>query len=114
MFYKRNDGYSGGLPLEGEILSKVLGLFLNVKNSIDNKVDARWSCTTRMFLNNILELLAQQYYKKSAQGNNTNTNDEYIGTILDYIHSNYSSDISLALITELVNVNKTSVNKYFK
>lgn len=117
IFYDRSDKYQGFLPLSRITFLQISDLFSKFNIAITAQTDKRWSCRARLHLNMLLELLHQAYTDslnaKIAVYDIKDPN-VWVSLILEKIHKDYAKNISLITLSKDMNINKTTVGKYFK
>lgn len=117
IFYEKNNKFFGYIPLSLESLEQLQAQFFQFQKAITERRDKRWSCRARLHLNMILELAHQLYLdyldEKTAWYHIKNPNI-WVSLILEKIHNDYRTHISLITLSDYVHINKTTVAKEFK
>jgi AraC-like DNA-binding protein len=75
--------------------------------------DGYWTCRIRRYLLQTLYLLDDIYMNRKVP-NTIKREKSQVDILLEYIHTNYSNEISLELLTKVANLNRTSLNRKFK
>ena len=117
IFYKSRLAIKRLLPLSSSEFSQVKQLSAGFAAELDELQNPRWSCRARSYLVLLLELLHQAY----SSSLNTNLleydiRDRHIWVtkILKEIHSRYTEQLRVRSLTQLVKINKNTVEKEFK
>lgn len=99
------EGHDRIISLDSEIYPKFLQWFFTMGMEVSAQSDDLWVCRIKQYLIQIFNLLLRlnESHPKSA-----------IDTALKFIHTNYSQPIKLDDLTELVHLNRVSMNDQFK
>ena len=88
-----------------------------IGNDVSEQSDCMWTCRIRRYLIQSLFIIEDLYLNMSKNGfkiQPESNNDNYAALALEYIHVNYQENITLDKLSEITNLNRTSLNKYFK
>lgn len=115
MFTKHHDNFQGIFSLTPQNYIHINELMLMIGAETFSQSDGFWTCRIRRMLlqliNCIYDIFVDQRKLKFfelPERNNPAT------TCAEYIHANYSKEITLQDLCNLVNVNRTSLNQKFK
>jgi AraC-like DNA-binding protein len=107
MFLRRNDRYNGVIALPPHIFFRIYE-WLNIMGAETlAQSDGRWTCRIRRYLLQILYLL-EDVNLKVMKG------VREIDLILEYIHTNYSEELTLEHLCKVANTNRTTLNRQFR
>ena len=115
-FYERNLPYAGCFPVEVNTFHRLLQLFKKLQNQLSMEVDCYWPCRSRSYLIEILIILQMRYLDHSSGKEflELNETQQEMNVVLEYIHSNYSSKITIDMLSKQFHINRTSLNKRFQ
>lgn len=102
--------YCGVLPLAEDMEDKLTVLFTNIENQLQTQPDQRWSCRSRSWLFELLNLLQYEY---EAMMSCADEND-LITKVCGYIAAHLNEDITIALLSRLYMVNHTTLTSKFR
>lgn len=115
MFTKHNDNFHGIFRLTPQQYIHINELMLMVGAETYSQSDGFWTCRIRRMLLQIINCIYDIYVdqrKLKLFELSENTNPATI--CADYIHANYTKEITLTDLCKLVNINRTSLNQKFK
>lgn len=115
MFTKHTDHFQGIITLTPQSYIHINELMLMIGAETFSQSDGFWTCRIRrmllQLLNSLYDIFADQRKLKffeSAESYNPAT------VCAEYIHNHYAENITLGMLCELVNLNRTSLNQRFK
>lgn len=114
-FIKRNESFFGCINIGISALPFVSRLLEKIKRELGGELSEYWPCKCRSYLIEILILLEQKYDEDCHEEESLeyeNLSKDLI-PVLDFIHSNYSSKITLNLLTKKFNINRNDLNQRF-
>lgn len=114
-FIQRNNSFFGCINIGMSALPFVSRLLAKLKRELDGELSEYWPCKCRSYLIEILILLQQKYdegYHEEESLEYENLSKDLI-PILDFIHSNYASKITLDTLTKKFNINRNDLNQNF-
>ncbi len=96
------------LPFVNKLLEKI-------KRELSGEFSAYWPCKCRSYLIELLILVQQKYdegcHEEEAPEYESDFQD--IVPVMDFIHSNYASRITLDILTQKFNINRNDLNQRF-
>lgn len=116
-FLEHNENYNSVIKLEQNICDKISELVDLCKEQIEEQYDWYWSCRTRSYYMEILQLIERIYFNFNiikTVPTKKNNKDEQLINILNFINLNFDKNITLNLICSKFNVNRTKVEEIFK
>ncbi|HOL91914.1 MAG TPA: AraC family transcriptional regulator [Clostridiales bacterium] len=113
LFLYRDEYYDGILELSAKTYLRILEWMAIIGTEVYAQSDAYWTCRIRRYLLQTLCLL-EDIRMESRNPQKTRKGKSMVDIILEYIHINYSEDISLDLLCKLVHTNRTTLNRKFK
>lgn len=93
------------IPLDTKVYPKFLQWFFTMGMEVSAQSDDLWVCRIKQYLIQIFNLLLQSKESHSQS---------VIDIALNFIHMNYSQPIRLDDLTDLVHLNRVSLNEQFK
>ncbi len=115
MFTKHTDHFQGIITLTPQSYIHINELMLMIGAETFSQSDGFWTCRIRrmllQLLNSLYDIFVDQRKLKffeSAESHNPAT------LCAEYIHNHYAENITLGMLCELVNLNRTSLNQKFK
>jgi AraC family L-rhamnose operon regulatory protein RhaS len=114
-FTQRVSKYNGIMNINTGISKRIEAILHQINKELSDQRDWYWPCRTRSYLLELLLLIDRIYVEP--------TTDEviiisekykYINDIIIYLMNHYQEKILLSQITEKFNINRTSLNNYFK
>jgi len=103
--FQSNNLYNGVPRVTEKAFSIIVEWFFVLGTEVQAQSDALWACRVKKYLIQILGLLEEL---------NQNSEHSPVDVVLDYIHTNYSSKISLEDLTKCVHLNRVTLNKMFQ
>lgn len=113
LFLKRTELYDGTLELPSNTFLRISEWLSIIGTEVFAQSDWYWTCRIRRYLLQTLYLLDDIFITQKAS-NPLHPGKNPIDLLQEYIHVNYSNDISLDDLCRLVNMNRTSLNQKFK
>ncbi len=113
MFLRRDEYYDGTIDLPPKTYLRISEWLAIIGTEVYAQSDGYWTCRIRRYLLQTLYLL-DDIYMESNTLHTIKREKSPVDILLEYIHINYSSDISLDDLCELVHINRTSLNLKFK
>lgn len=113
LFLSRDEYYDGTIDLPSKTylrLSEWLGI---MGTEVYAQSDGYWTCRIRRYLLQTLYLL-DDIFMDRKKPYSIKREKSPIDILLEYIHVNYPSDITLDSLCGLVHINRTSLNRKFK
>lgn len=113
LFLRRDEYYDGTIDLPAKTYLRISEWLAIMGTEVYAQSDGYWTCRIRRYLLQTLYLLDDIYMERKTPHT---IKREKLPTdiLLEYIHVNYSNDISLDDLCELVHINRTSLNRKFK
>lgn len=114
-FFDRTIPHGGILSIEINTFNRMLLLFDKLKNQLILEADCFWPCRSRSYLIEILIILQMRFMDNEDPEEflELNESQKEVDDILNFIHSNYSSKITIELITKQFSINRNSLNERF-
>ncbi len=114
-FFDRIIPHGGILSVEVSTFNRILLLFDKLKNQLRSEEDGYWPCRSRSYLIEMLIILQMRYIDNSTSEEflELNESQKEMEDVLEFIHSNYSSKVTIELITKQFNINRNSLNERF-
>ncbi len=114
-FFLREKPLNGIFNVEITTFYRMLQLFNKLHSQIILESDCFWPCRSRSYLIEILIILQMRYIDNSASNEllELNENQKEMEAVLEFLHSNYSSKITIEQITKHFNINRNSLNERF-
>ena len=113
LFLKRDAYYDGTIDLPAKTYLRISEWLAIMGTEVFAQSDGMWTCRIRRYLLQMLYLLEDIYINRKSP-NTVKREKSPIDILLEYIHINYSSDISLDDLCGLVHINRTTLNRKFK
>lgn len=110
MFLHRSEGYDGYVLLPANIYLQITEWMDVIGHETFAQSDVYWTCRIRRHLLQVLYLIDDIHMKMISLG----TPKSIVDTALEYIHVNYTKDISLSELCTVAGTNPTTLNKKFK
>ena len=115
MFTKHSGNFQGIFQLTPQQYIHINELMLMIGAETYSQSDGYWTCRIRRMLLQAINCIYDIYVdQRKLHFFELHENTNPATACADYIHSNYSLDITLNELCELVNVNRTSLNQKFK
>jgi AraC family L-rhamnose operon regulatory protein RhaS len=114
-FTKRLSTYKGIMNINPGISNRIEVILRQINKELLEQRDWYWPCRTRSYLLELLLVIARIFVEPLTDDVITTT-DKYkcINEIIMYLMNNYQEKILLSQIAEKFNINRTSLNDYFK
>lgn len=115
MFTKHTTAFQGIITLTPQSYIHINELMLMIGAETFSQSDGFWTCRIRrmllQLLNSLYDIFVDQRKLKFFE-----TPESYNPATIcaEYIHNHYAENISLGMLCELVNLNRTSLNQKFK
>lgn len=113
LFLRRDEYYDGTIDLPARTYLKISEWLAVMGTEVYAQSDGYWTCRIRRYLLQILYLLDDIYMDRKTL-HTVKREKSPVDILLEYIHVNYSNEISLGGLCELVHINRTSLNRKFK
>ncbi len=110
MFLHRSDGYNGYIPLPANMYFRISEWMDVIGKETFAQSDVYWTCRIRRHLLQALYLI-DDIHMTMISGEKSRS---MVDTALEYIHVNYTKDISLSELCTVAGTNPTTLNKKFK
>ncbi len=114
-FFERKVPYGGLLNVEVNTFNRIIQLFEKLQLQMCMEADEFWPCRSRSYLIEILIILQMSYIDNTTPKEFLELNElqKEMSDILEFIHSNYSSKITIELLTKQFNINRNTLNQRF-
>jgi AraC-type DNA-binding domain-containing proteins len=114
-FTQRLTRYKGIMNTNSGIASRIEALMYQINKELTDQRDWYWPCRTRSFLLELL-LVIDRNYVEPITDEMIVIPEKYkdINEIIVYLITHYQDRIQLSDLTEKFNINRTSINEYFK
>lgn len=114
-FIDRSEYYNGCINIGINVLNKCQDLFTKIKAETEIQGDKYWPCRSRACFFELLIMLQKLHLDNISEDcqikcKNQNNNLE---KILEYMHTNYSSKITINELAKKFNINRTTLNQQF-
>lgn len=103
--FQRDDPYTAAPHITEKAYPPLFEWFFILGMEVQAQSDVRWVCRVKKYLIQILGLLEDL---------NRNSEQSPVDSVLEYIHTNYSSKISLEDLTNCAHLNRVTLNKLFQ
>ncbi|MDD4111797.1 MAG: AraC family transcriptional regulator [Herbinix sp.] len=114
-FSKRSSNYKGVININSGISLRIENLLIQIDNELTVQRDWYWPCRTRSLLLELLLVIDRIFVEPSANDSIIlSDNYKIINDIIMYLLNHYHEKIQLTQLTEEFNINRTSLNEYFK
>ena len=113
LFLCRDEFYDGIIDLHAKTYLRISEWLAIMGTEVFAQSDGYWTCRIRRYLLQTLYLLEDIFMERKSP-KILKREKSQIDVLLEYIHVNYSDDISLNSLCKLVHVNRTSLNRKFK
>ena len=117
IFTDRHENYFGAISLNQALVTQISLIFSNIQKLLIDKSFSRWSCVTRIYLLQLLELLHQTYCLQNYKDTTpigSHSDNLFVANIMEYIHCHCSEPLSLQSISKEFHINKSSLSAYFR
>ena len=113
LFLARDEYYDGAIDLPPQTYLRISEWLAIIGTETKAQSDGRWTCRIRRYLLQTLYLLDDIYMNRQMP-NTIKREKSPVDILLEYIHTNYSNEISLDSLCKLARINRTSLNRKFK
>jgi AraC-like DNA-binding protein len=113
LFLSRDGYYDGTIDLPAKTYLRIFEWLAIMGTEVFAQSDGYWTCRIRRYLLQTLYLLDDIYIQRKTP-HIIKREKSPVDILLEYIHVNYSSDISLDTLCKLIHVNRTTLNRKFK
>ncbi len=113
MFLIRDQYYNGTMDLPAKTYLRLSEWLAIMGTEVFAQSDGYWTCRIRRYLLQTLYLLEDIFIeRKNPQA--IKRTKSIVDILFEYIHTNYSNDITLEDLCRVVHMNRTSLNRKFK
>lgn len=114
-FTQRSKKYTGIININSGISIHIENILRKIKKELIDQRDWYWPCRTRSFLLEILLVIDRIFVEPlTDEAVIITEKHKNINGIIMYLLSNYQEKIQLSQLTDIFNINRTSLNEYFK
>lgn len=113
LFLLRDEYYNGTIDLPAKTYLRINEWLAIMGTEVYAQSDGYWTCRIRRYLLQTLYLLDDIYMERKTL-HSVKREKSPIDILLEYIHINYQSDISLDDLCGLIHINRTTLNRKFK
>ncbi len=113
LFLKRDEYYEGMMDLPPSTYLRISEWLSIMGTEVSAQSDGYWTCRIRRYLLQTLYLLDDIYMQRETPYVVKHQKSP-VDILLEYIHINYSNNISLDDLCRLVHINRTTLNRKFK
>lgn len=114
-FTKRSSNYKGIINISSVISLRIENILFQINKELSDQRDWYWPCRTRSLLLELLLVIDRIYVEPlSDESMIISRNNKNINDIVLYLLNHYHEKIHLSMLTEKFNINRTSLNEYFK
>ncbi len=114
-FTHRSSKYKGIININSGISLRIETILSQINKELKDQRDWYWPCRTRSLLLEILLVIDRIYVEPLTDEAIIPTEkNKSINEIIMYLINNYQEKILLTHLTEKFNINRTSLNEYFK
>ena len=113
LFLHRDEYYDSTIDLPAKTYLRISEWLAIMGTEVFAQSDGYWTCRIRRYLLQTLYLLDDIYMDRQTK-TTIKREKSSIDILLEYIHVNYSNDISLGDLCELIRMNRTTLNRKFK
>jgi len=113
LFLHRDEFYDGTIDLPANTYLRISEWLAIMGTEVYAQSDGYWTCRIRRYLLQTLYLLDDIYIERKTPCS-VKREKSAVDILLEYIHVNYSNDISLDDLCRLIHVNRTTLNRKFK
>jgi AraC-like DNA-binding protein len=116
MFLNHSDKFTGIVQIPAAMYLRISEWMGIIGTETFAQSDGMWTCRIRRYLLQTLYLIDDLYMeiRKNGFQDPLQNQKEYVEIALEYIHTNYQNDITLDSLCNIVNLNRTSLNRRFK
>lgn len=113
LFLNRDEYFDGTLELSAKTYLRILEWLAIMGTEVYAQSDGYWTCRIRRYLLQTLYLI-DDIYMEQRKPQTVKREKSQVDILLEYIHINYSEDISLDSLSKLIHTNRTTLNRKFK
>ncbi len=114
-FTRRFPRYKGIMNINAGIANRIEVILHQIHKELSDQRDWYWPCRTRSFLLELLLIIDRIFVEPlTNEAITIAENYKSINEIIMYLMNHYQEKIQLSQITEKFNINRTSLNEYFK
>jgi len=113
LFLKRDEYYDGTMDLPPQTYLRISEWLAIMGTETSAQSDGMWTCRIRRYLLQTLYLLEDIYAGRKLPGTIKREKSQ-IDLVLEYVHTNYASEITLDALCKVAHLNRTSLNRKFK
>lgn len=113
LFLRRDEFYDGTIDLPAKTYLRISEWLAIMGTEVYAQSDGYWTCRIRRYLLQTLYLLDDIYIERKTP-RSVKREKSAVDILLEYIHVNYSNDISLDDLCRFIHVNRTTLNRKFK
>ena len=111
LFLKRDEYYTGVIDLPSQTYLRISEWMAIMGTETYAQSDGYWTCRIRRYLLQTLYLLDDIYMNRKTS---ITREKSRVNIVLEYIHTNYSNEMSLDALCKIAHLNRTSLNRKFK
>lgn len=113
-FFQRNSNYIGILPLTPTLSRYILTIFDALESELAAQRDGYWPCRSRSQLIELLFLIERLYMEPEISVTVVlDHTSNLISEIIIYLHTHYSEKVTIADLTSIFHVNRTTLTEQF-
>ena len=113
LFLRRDEYYDGTIDLPAKTYLRISEWLAIMGTEVFAQSDGYWTCRIRRYLLQTLYLLDDIYMERKTP-HTVKREKSPVDILLEYVHVNYSNDISLDDLCKLIHINRTTLNRKFK
>ncbi len=114
-FTVRDSDYLGCIDVGISTLQKLKLLFEKIDTEVRMQRDSFWPCRSRSYLFEVLIILQGLYLDKAYEDSSITIEKASNGMepVLEFLHTNYGTNISVKDLAKTFNINRTTLNQHF-
>ena len=114
-FTQRSTNYKGIININSGISIRIETILRQIKRELMDQRDWYWPCRARSLMLEILLVIDRIYVEPLTEETLiVSPKHSNVNEVIMYLISNYQEKIQLIQLTEKFNINRTSLNEYFK
>lgn len=113
LFLQRDEHYNGIIELSAKTYLRILEWMAIIGTEVYAQSDGYWTCRIRRYLLQTLYLI-EDICMENRDPQKMQKEKSMVDTLLEYIHINYSEEITLEQLCKLTHTNRTTLNRKFK
>ncbi len=114
-FTQRMSQYNGIMNINTGTSHRIEMILQQIKKELFDQRDWYWPCRTRSYLLELLLVIDRIYIEPITDESITiSDKHQHINEIIVYLSNHYQEKLQLQQLSELFNINRTSLNEYFK